>query len=83
MLLQARDAASRAPPFVSEATGQRYKQTMQLLYLGGDFREDADVMVEIRRRVQRVKACYKRFGPELYDMTTARLSLTIRVLSMR
>ena len=37
-------------------------------------------MVEIKRRVRLMRACYKRFGPELYDMTTARLSLNVRRL---
>lgn len=43
--------------------------------------EDANRMVEIKRRVQVVKACCKRLhGPELYYMATARLSLKIRKL---
>ena len=43
-------------------------------------REDADLMVEIKRWVGLMRACYKRFGPELYDMTTTRLSLKVRLL---
>ena len=65
MLLQTRDFASRAPLFVIEAAGQRYKQTMQLLYLGGVIHEDADLMVEKKRRVRLMRACNKWFGAEL------------------
>ena len=37
-------------------------------------------MVEIDRRVRLMRACYSRFGQELYDMTTAPLSLKVRML---
>ena len=80
MLLQRRDLAPRAPPFVIEAAGQRDKQTVQFLYLGGVIDEDADLMVEVKRRVRLMRACYKQFGPELCGMTTARLSLKTRLL---
>ena len=35
MLLQTQDLASRTPPFVIEAAGQRYKSTMKFLFLDG------------------------------------------------
>ena len=41
---------------------------------------DADLMVEINRRARVMRAWYTRLGPALYDMTTARLSLTVRLL---
>ena len=34
----------------------------------------------IERRVQFIRTCYKRFGPELHDMTTVTLALKVRVL---
>ena len=77
MMLQTRDLPPRALPFVIEAAGQRYQQTIQLLYLGGVIHEDADLMVEIKRQVQLMRACYKWFGPDLYHMTNARLSLKV------
>ena len=57
MLLQTQDLASRASPLVIEAVDQRYKQTLQCLYLGGVMHEDADLMVEIKRRVLSMRAC--------------------------
>ena len=81
MLLQTPDLVSRAPPFVIEAAGQRYKQTIFLYkYHGGVIHEDADLMVEIKRRVRLMRACYKRFGSELYDMMTARLRPKVHLL---
>ena len=80
MLLQTRGIASRAPPFVIGAAGQRYNETVQFIYLGGVIHEDADLMVEIRQRVRLMRACYGRFSPELNDMATARLSLKVHLL---
>ena len=51
-LLPTWDLASRATPFVTEAAGQRHKQTMHVIYLGGVIHEDAELMVETKRRVR-------------------------------
>ena len=51
-LLPTWDLASRATPFVAEAAGQRHKQTMHVIYLGGVIHEDAELMVETKRRVR-------------------------------
>ena len=58
---------------------------MQFISLGGVvIHEDADLMMEIKRRVRLMRACYKRLGAELlyvlYDMPTARLRLEVRLL---
>ena len=93
MLLQTPDQTTLSPPLVIEAAGQRYKQTAQLLYLGGIVHEIADLSLEIDRRIRLVRirliidrrirlmrACLKRFGPELYNRTTTPLSLKVRTL---
>lgn len=80
MILRTRDQTPPPPPLVIEAAGQRYRQTTQFLYLGGIIHEDADLSLEIERRIRLMWACFKRFGPELYDMKTARLSLKVRML---
>ena len=72
--------SSLAPSLVIEAAGQRYRQTTQFLYLGGGIHESAHLSLEIERRIRLMRACLKRFGPELYDMATVRLSLTVRML---
>ena len=53
---------------------------MPFIYLSGVIHEDADVVVEIERRVRFVRACYQRLGPEINDLTTASFSLKIRML---
>ena len=80
MLLQTRDLASRALSFVIDADGRRYKQTTRFLYPGGVVHESVDLMVQIKRQVQVIRACYQRFGPEIYNMNTAQLRLKIRLL---
>ena len=62
--------------------------------MGGDIHKDADLMVETKRRVPLMRACYTRlrraplmracytqFTPELHDMTIARLSPKARLLT--
>ena len=80
MLLRTRDQTSTAPSLVIEAAGQRHRQTTQFLYLGGIIHENADLWLEIERRIRLMWACFKRFGPELYDRKTAPLSLKVRML---
>ena len=80
MLLRTRDQTSTAPSLVIEAAGQRYRQTTQFLHLGGIIHENADLCLEIERRIRLMWACFKRFGPELYDRKTAPFSLKVRML---
>ena len=65
LLLQTPDQASLTPPLVIEAAGQRYRQKTQFLYLGGIIHESTDLSLEIERRIRLIRACLKRFGPEL------------------
>ena len=46
---------------------------MQILYLGGVIHEDTDHMVEMGRWIRLTRACYKRFGQDLREMTIAPL----------
>ena len=78
MLLRTPDQATLAPPLVVEAASQRYEQTAQFLYLGGTIHENTDLSLEIDRRIRLImRACLKRLGPEMYDRTTAPLSLKV------
>ena len=80
MMLRTRDRESTAPSLVIEATGQRYRQTTQLVCLGGIIHENAGLWLAIERRIRLIWVCFKRFGPELYGKKTAPPSLKIRVL---
>ena len=61
MLLRTPDQAPCTSPLVIDAAGQRYRQTTQLLYLGGLIDANADIMPEIKRGVRLSWACYSRF----------------------
>ena len=80
MLLRTPKQAPQTSPLVIEAVGQRYRQTMQFLYLRGLVVARSDVMREITRRIRRAWACYNRFKWELYDMEDAPLTLKVRML---
>ena len=41
----------------TSTVARAYKQTAQFLYLGGIIHEDADLMVELKRRVRLMRAC--------------------------
>ena len=51
----------------------------QLLYLGGNIQKNADLSLDIDQRNRLMRACRERFGPELYDRTTAALSLKVQI----
>ena len=71
---------SLAPPVVIETAGQRYRQTIQFLYMADVIHESADLSSEIERRIRLIWVCFKRFGPELYDRTTAPINLKVPIL---
>ena len=80
MLLRTPDQAPCTSPLAIEAAGQRYRQTTQFLYLGGLIDESADILPEIKRRVQLAWACYSRFKRELYDVEAAPIAMKLRML---
>lgn len=82
-MLRATNLTSRTPPLivdVIEAACQTFRETIQLLNLGDVGHEGADLWIETNRRIRLMWSFYKRFGSELYDMTTAPLSLKARML---
>ena len=66
--------------FFAEAAGQVYKQTAKFVYLGATVCENADLTVEINRRVLLANLRFGRYGPPLYDQRTAPLRLKVRTL---
>ena len=66
--------------FVTEAAGQVYKQTAKFVYLAATVCENADLTVEINRRVLLANLCFRRYGLPLYDQPTAPLRLKVRML---
>ena len=66
--------------FDTEAAGQVYKQAAKIVYLEAIVRENADLTVEINRRVPLANLRLRRYGLSLYDQSTARLRIKVRML---
>ena len=66
--------------FVTEAADQVYKQTAKCVYLVATAFENADLTVEINGRVLLANLRLRRYGRSLYDQSTARLPLKVRML---
>ena len=62
-----------------EAPGQRYKQTIEFLYLGGAISESADLDTEIKHSIGAAWASVGRYSSQLYDRRNVRLSIKIRL----
>ena len=81
MLLRTPKQALRTSLIVIGATGQRYRQATQSLYLGGLVNESANVFPEINRRPRLLAwPCHKRLTRELYDTEVAPFTLNARML---
>ena len=65
--------------FTINATGQVFKQTIELCTWAGLSRQ-TDLSIEIARRLQRAWACFQRYGMEIYDRPGVRLRLEVRLL---
>ncbi len=62
------------------AAGQRYKQTDKFVYLGGAISADANMSIEINRRISAAWANLRKYSPQLYDRPNAELSLKAGML---
>ena len=61
------------------ATGQKYHQVHQFVYLGGLITEDADITRDINRRTEIARRCLRKFSTELIDRPSAPLRLKARL----
>ena len=53
--------------FSVEATGQVYNQTNELVYLGGNVNHNADMSIEVDRRIRNAWCSFRKYTLELYD----------------
>ena len=67
-------------PFTIMAAAQVYKQTIELVYLGGAITADRHLSIEISRRLQRARACFQRYKMEFFYSPGVRLRLKVRLL---
>ena len=80
MCLSTRGTPDAAATFSVEAAGQVYKQTNNFVYLGGNVNHDADLSIEVDRRIRNVWCSFRKYSLELYDRPSAPLELKIRML---
>ena len=66
--------------FSLEAAGQEYNQTNEFIYLGGNVNHNADLSIEVDRRICNAWCSFRKYTLELYDRPIAPLELKIRML---
>ena len=78
MCLQTKDGENVS--FAINAARQVNKQTIDIVYLGGDISANRDLSVEVTRHLQRAWACFQRYKMEIYNRPGVRLRLKMRML---
>ena len=66
--------------FSVEAAGQVYSQTNVFVYLWGNVNHNADLSIEVDRRIRNALCRFQKYTLELYDRPSAPLELKIRIL---
>ena len=66
--------------FSVEAVGQVYKKADDLVYLGRNFNYNADLSLEVDRRIRNVWCSFRKYTLELYGRLSAPLKLKIQLL---
>ena len=80
MCLRAKGMPESTATFSVEAAGQVYNQTNEFVYLGGDVNQNADLSIEVDRRVRNAWCSFRKYTLELYNRPSAPLELKIRML---
>ena len=63
--------------FSVEAAGRVYNQTNEFVYLGGNVNHNADLSIEVDRRIGNARCSSRKYTLELYDRPSAPLELKI------
>ena len=66
--------------FNVEGAGQVYNQTNEFVYLGVNVNQNADLSIEVDRRVRNVWCSFRKYTLKLYDRPSAPRELKIRML---
>ena len=66
--------------FSVEAASQVYNQTNEFVYLGGNVNHNADLSIEVDRRIRNAWCSFRKYTLEDYDRPSAPLELKIRML---
>ena len=80
MCSRAKRMPESIPTFSVEAAGQVYNQTNEFVYLGGNVNYNADLSIEVDRRIRNAWCSFRKYTLELYDRPSAPLEIKIRML---
>ena len=73
MCLRVKGMPKSTATFSVEAAGQVYNQTNEFVYLGGNVNQNADLSIEVDRRIRIVWGSFRKYTLELYDRPSAPL----------
>ena len=79
MCLRVKGMPESTATFSVEAADQVHNQTNEFVYLGGNVNQNADLSVEVDRRVRNAWCSFRKYTLELYDRPSAPLELKIRM----
>ena len=80
MCLRAKGIPEFIAIFTVEAAAQVHNQTNEFVYLGGNVNHNADLFIEVDRRIRNAWCSFRKYNLELYDRPSAPLELKIRML---
>ena len=69
--------------FSVEAAGQVFNRRNEFVYLEGNVNHNADLSIEVDRRIRNAWCSFRKYTFELHDRPSALLELTIRMLKSR
>ena len=80
MCLRAKGMPESTATFIVKAAGQVYNQTNEFVYLEGKVNHNADLSIEVDRRIRNAWCSFRKYTLELYDRPSAPLELKLRML---
>ena len=80
MCLRAKGMPKSTAIFSVEAAGQLYNQTNEFANLEGDINHNADLSIEVDRRIRNAWCSFRKYTLKLYDRPSAPLELKLRML---
>ena len=73
MCLRTKGMPESIATFSVEGAGQVYSQTNEFAYLGGNVNHNADLSIEVNRRIRNAWCSFQKYTLELYDRPSAPL----------
>ena len=80
MCLRTKGMSESTAIFSIEAASQVYNQTNEFLYIGGNVNHNADLSIEVNRRIRNAWRSFRRYTLEPYDRPSVPLELKLRML---